>query len=1318
MKFVKWVKKYTDILRGRGKPGRGLIRAAKGSVTIFLLVIMFPMLVFSFSVVDICKIFMAKDSIEAATDIALRSALTAYDDVLKDMYGIFATSKSDDELKESVLKYYESTLSSCGMTDEESSATMSFIQGLFDTGISEDMNKNENFLKVFPGATIDGTKKDSITLSGVKESAASNPTVLHRQIVEYMKYRGPVVMTAGLFEKINAFTDLGNQTKAASDRLEYEKTAAKLNNNAIMAYTLLQMYEDNNRVLEGGSSSISSLPYIEEKYKTGLIEKCKYAYNSSFPLADIKSKSSAKASIERSVDKLRTASNYILTIQDYLPGYFDSNPNANELTRIALSANNDDDYNLSANIKEAYDYITTEPQYSDLYKAIKDEKVSDYLGNLSNVCAGSEKAGSNANTAFLILKSFAPLYKSPSGKKPDETDLSKQLKKFIQIYEKIERDGGTPDGKYKELYEQITTTEEALESYVGAKYGDAEKKFNEASSELNMLYDAMTKQINVIDILTGESEIPYTVFGFEVGKGVSLWDIYNQFNKAKKDAATWGESIDKIQTTSQKNSNEAQYKSETDGIAELKEDDVNKMVNELKNQRAIYAGIAESLKSIVFLNGSRIIDATLDKNEHRKHTTFKEYFNNSDLSTISVSSAGTIETAAASQAAVPFTAFNGSVSPSKWTELAGKVTNNGENAFYKQLKKISQPAKDENDETVKEQKKNGEEIQSKIQDNGKVDDKGTPTATTGTEENPPEDDDSDDDYLKDIKLFKNFYNNDDTPSGGTAAEFKAEDMSGDNDELASNTQSLMKDIGDYFAKLAKSLGESVLVTEYINKQFSCYTTNMDGKGNRTEKETMLTGMSFYDTEKKKANVVWYGAEQEYILYGFDDKNANLAAAYAAIFAIRFVLNFIYSYTDTEIRNFTWSVASAIGGVFPLSIPLIQTVLHVALSMAESVYDMVLLRKGAEVPIYKTSETWMCKGTNIVRNIAADVIDKVTESVVDKVAGSLAEAINNANGKAIDFVNTKVDGFDELVDSELQKLETQIQTDIITPLESAVQKAMSEYDGQKEAFRKSLERLINNIYMDEDGSKIDYSRLGLDNIEEGNYLKKAEKAVLDHLINNKTTYVNIIVNKVDDYIKLATNVSAAEFDIDSYENLGNFADEFKKDMSGLFQNVNAEVKKVTGEVKKVLSDTLNELAKKAKDGVKVGADYVKEKVGEFSNKIRGQGHLDQNISFDSKKSTSSTINMSYKDYLNIFMIIAVATGDTNQLERAGKLMTANVRKQSGNKEYDLNTAHTVIKAESSATVRTVFFGSVLEDGSFKLSGNPNKYSFDYTTFLGY
>ena len=235
-------------------------KTQEGAVTLFLLVIMVPMLTFSFLALDICKIYLAKNVAVEATDLSLNAGLTSYDKVLKDMYGLMATSESAEELTEKMTEYYVATLTSSGLSADDTKGTIqSFFSSLFSTDLSEALGDNDSFLKLF-ASSPDG---NAVSAAPIAVSAVSNPEVMHRQIVEYMKYRGPVYLTAGVLDKINVFKDLDNQTAATSSKLEFEQTLSNLNNEAIRAYCLFQLYFYNNAVLETGSSFLD-IPYPNE----------------------------------------------------------------------------------------------------------------------------------------------------------------------------------------------------------------------------------------------------------------------------------------------------------------------------------------------------------------------------------------------------------------------------------------------------------------------------------------------------------------------------------------------------------------------------------------------------------------------------------------------------------------------------------------------------------------------------------------------------------------------------------------------------------------------------------------------------------------------------------------------------------------------------------------------------------------------------------------------------------------------------------------------------------------------------------------------
>ena len=72
----------------------------RGAISIFLILVLVPMLIVSSIFVDMSRIRLAKAAATSAGDLTLNTALTNYDAVLKDMYGLFATSQSIDEMLE------------------------------------------------------------------------------------------------------------------------------------------------------------------------------------------------------------------------------------------------------------------------------------------------------------------------------------------------------------------------------------------------------------------------------------------------------------------------------------------------------------------------------------------------------------------------------------------------------------------------------------------------------------------------------------------------------------------------------------------------------------------------------------------------------------------------------------------------------------------------------------------------------------------------------------------------------------------------------------------------------------------------------------------------------------------------------------------------------------------------------------------------------------------------------------------------------------------------------------------------------------------
>ena len=103
--------------------------------------------------------------------------------------------------------------------------------------------------------------------------------------------------------------------------------------------------------------------------------------------------------------------------------------------------------------------------------------------------------------------------------------------------------------------------------------------------------------------------------------------------------------------------------------------------------------------------------------------------------------------------------------------------------------------------------------------------------------------------------------------------------------------------------------------------------------------------------KSMTDNAFYRSEVEYVLFGDDSVAANLNYAKSLIFGIRFALNSVYAFTNIVLRNYTLATATAIAGWTGFGVPIVQTVLTIALAMGESVLDIQELCSGKEVVLY-------------------------------------------------------------------------------------------------------------------------------------------------------------------------------------------------------------------------------------------------------------------------------------------------------------------------------------------------------------------------------
>lgn len=1332
----------------------------EASVSIFLLIIMLPMFVFSFGIVDICKIMMAKDVMQDASDLAASSALTAYDKTLKDIYGLLATSSTEAELTDKIQEYYVTTLEASGvqLSKDDKQFVQNLLRDLIGSGIDEEaLSNNQNLLNVH------SEQKDNkaITASPVNASAISNPAVMKRQIIEYSKYRGPVQLASGMLEKLGVLSDTQNQTNATQKKIEFEKELSSVGETAQELYTLFRIYFYNAERLEClceyYKTPHTKHPAFEMIYsgtdyqKTEQTNVNKFAFPANYKID--KSHESVSAPLTRSL------SSYM--IDDHLNTYIDDIGGALELLIIcypfykshgklrsadAISAGDIPDSPAELE-KKITELTKTDSPLSNAVqiasKAQADQLGQFWFGDISQASYDSRKLDI-AKNKLDFLNIYLPIYNSQFSDSGICDGFAKDLVTFRKCYEKAEKLTEKFDKKNKD-YDALVSLSAALSDpdvKSAQKFLDYQEKIE------NSIWALSSSGEGIFDYYSGQIlEIYYEIYQQyllldKITTDGTLDKLYSKLDTAKTAAETYKNAVNNVGTDSIKTSMSSQCDSETSTLVDLKEEDCEKLKAEVNKQKEEYKKWLDYIRGIAVLNNAFVGKA------NSLSSPVSAQNNTADISKYLLSSSDMF------QRIVNYTTDKGnyhlsgvfntggylitkppvpSCSMKSWTSGEEPIQ---KNPLFIKLKEMAEPSdKTKKNQTAKNEVQNlgetktdgdGNTVSSKNSepstDNTSASgSSGGSTGGSSSGNSTPEKQLPDFyEISNEIKTFEEYYSSNAGSSGSTVNKNTSSlNGKGSDDQVSQGAIDSLAAVGKQLASLAEAARDDLLLTEYMTSQFSCHTTDLKDGIKNTDKKTMettMTGMLYPEYSSL------YKCEVEYILYGQDSNLKNVAAASAIIFGIRFALDLIYSFTDQEIRAFTLSAATAASGIFPFAIPLIQTVIHIGLSIAEAGFDVEELLNGYTLPIFKTSDTWVFKPSGLAKKAAEKTLTTLVNYGIDAASEGALKLIDDVKNKADGKIDETSKEFQDYVDKQANEIKSKINSEIKQPINEKIQQLMltarDKSESAKAQLKADLKTELGNLKTSL------YNSLGLNDIGD-DLLKRAEKSVLDKL--NTDQIAESAVDNLESLITAATGAPSSEEEWSAAtQKLQDTLDEkvFQK-LNKLIDDAVTSIKNAEDGIKTRTKNTLNSLSEKVKEGTINGADELKNALNEeissafsgSSQKVSLQKGSQKGFTQSSK--LSNILTMNYKDYLYVFMLIGFCTpAETGMLERAAKVMEVNCRKGGAGDSYSLNSTATLITTDASASVRTVFYGAVFKDGKLDLSGKPDRYTFSCRSYAGY
>lgn len=1294
-----------------------------GAISIFLVLIMVPMFTFAGTIVDLSRVNSANVVLSGASDLTMNAALSDYNEILKDVYGIFAMSATEDDLTNNLERYFNNSLSNISDLDTTDSYTRDYINSLtswLSTAGSEGSADFDTLINL-TNATCD--------VSYVGGSEVYHSNILKRQILEYMKYRGVVAVSQELINKFSGFSGFDKQSKAIKAKMNYEKELEKVGDSCQTAYN--ELYEARKQKHTSVTQDI--LGYEIEADCENKIELFKDAYLKTVSLAKENYDNISKYLVyikvleDTSADKLNVNSNVILY---------------NEISNKSSEATE----NMGEGLKEGHTVTNEAYTHKGLEGVLSNVEYfkSNNIGLTSGCEMNDEKTDFNVISDhdggfYGTMKSFVDDIKSQKSNingELSEDNVIKvyQLKQTINNW--INNDDNKTylaniwalkdyfyscegnDCKINEYFENIegfisdiNDIANYTNNYANSYKDKVKSLAVEANKQIRLVFDDCTIMISKYEAI-------------EKDLNAVISDIESAEEKGEK----WKDKIDKVTDKSSKQTMTSDYESEAQP---LKKADVEALRDKvIIVNKEFYQDILDRIKSLKYC-GNKLAEK-YDSSKVEK-ADYEKDFKKSKIMPDTVDSNGmaaAINSAKAnfeSDTGNSFKAFRRLLENDEFSTKSGFTTKAQEEnqQFFEYLASNFEYKSGTEEEEKSEASDGGKEA---LIDKGKV---------TSAKENAKNDKtlsgDVSSDFL-DAMVTNNSKSQQDIGVDPTDPEGSSDDNVTDTADSMSGeeTTSFLKALGD----IAATERDKLYLVEYMRNMFSCYTTNIDpdaGNPNVEEKKDKEVGSQYEnkdDFEKTLSGIAisadnnyYYGGECEYILWGGNPKSA-VNKTKASIFGIRFILNLIYAMSAPDINALTFEWATAIAGWTVFGVPIVQTVLKIALALAESAYDLNQLCLGKSVPLYKSSTTWAMSPQgmiNVTKKTAATLIGKATEAAEKNLNGAIINVFDKIENTANDKISEISGEVTKYINLTIRDVSDKVINATVTPFMNGIKGVLGKMDSSwgKDKIKEELQNCLDKL---KEGSTDDiYGQAKTVAIEylEGK-IDEVAGTICDGLkdaAGNKSDIigkVNALFKKVDPETNTETGY------------ISKLNDKIAKKITDLSGELQGKVSEALNSTEDNVKEELNEALNNFSDG-------ISEKVSSGLDKV-GESAPDSNTVGDVTNSKAATISLNYKEYLYAFMLIGILANEDNMVARTGYLMQMNISQKmtdagfndSDRENFDMTKMYTMVQIHSEADVDSVFMGmfekkTVNGEESYSLNFDGDGSSTDrlvYNGFIGY
>ena len=1245
-----------------------------GSLTVFMSLILTIVMIFTTVLIDGGRIILARNIVSGAGDMALNAGLTYYNSVLQDTYGLFAISKNMTELHDNLEVYFEATLKSSGLHDQ------GLVKELVDIALSG--SGSDEISDIMKMKLADG----GFEVSQAAGANLSNANILRAQVLDYMKYRAPAVIGYGFLEKMNILKSLPAQQKALEDKKDYEKKLKEIQDLCLRIYKKSRDYEDYLKDPNGYFKTPQEIKH--DIYDWG-DENFKY------------STQDAVAYVQ--VEKLpELGSEEVWTYNNHDPSGADLEYYVNNFENIIIKTRSDfagmeyyksKDIPISNSETKAFLESSRFTRYIIYYNRYKED-----VAEFHKVNASYETSKLDHEQKIIDLENEKK--RLPEDDKGGRRSVQEKINIENNRWRKLEN-----------WYNKDFLGSEPLDNYsedllVKKPYGP--------SYDLNLLRDRylnnLKQDIKLLATPQMRTARDYYLWFDELNK--KAVDIKSELVKLKsasdqlqKIADNWNVDIGNMAESGVKNDMHQDYATKTKAVIEGYVDEMIKIF-----QRSIdYSSkVTANLKEFKYAGITPATDAGSDDQWVDGIISYVSNLTNQDSLKWNeevISKQEALHTLGAytptEDSNLLFLNFENNIPEKikrvvetkenakgyklvdsefdyrdpKLRNFLGVECYEGDSKYYVDplfafLERNSSATKPEGDADAKKKRK--EMINGTYVDN------------------KPEPVEISDVNISDVMA-----------SNAQAAQIMdgatAEDLqSSDENNLADNALEASGKAISGFDRIGEILTggrDKLYLMAYTTTMFSCYTTNREAGGNKAEKT--LSGVPFSEKNNEA-----YRAEQEYILLGDPKLKNNVEGVKTRIFGVRFLLNAIYAYTsDSELKTEALTMAMTIAGATGFLVPIVQNILLLAAALTESVFDVNDLVDGKSVPLYKNPQAWRTR------------FERIGQVVAEGAASTLYKKMNEYTDETKESFNTTLDNYvEDMVNTTTESIIASIQAPIQEKLIWCMTQVGDARDGLEDRLKNSIKECFDKMQADMESE-----------VATGGLVAKAKLEAFKS-INNSESQEELV-----SYIMQTTGVT-------------------KENINDITLQLNRSIEKFFKERKDVLNNRINSILDKSKlqdklkksvgnalDAANSSAqEAINNKINEFNKEFEGAGGDAMTIGegkdklelngFD--KTKASTFNMSYKDYLMVFLAIQYLIDEKGVICRMGNLIQTNASKEGSlyyaGEDFSMQNASVLLQVKAEAQIQPVFLQIPKVNNNnekFKIKGKFG-YPIDYKGVLGY